>query len=79
MSKLSKIFGGKDDDADEQSDAQPQDAADAAAEPQGDESHPAAAMPQEPSAAATPSDDVPSTYSSIEEYEETLPKPDALT
>ena len=80
MSKLPKIFGRKDDDdADEQPGAQPDDVTESAAEPQGDESHPPAAMPVEPSAAPAPAVDAPSTYASIEEYEETLPKPDALS
>jgi hypothetical protein len=73
MSKLSSIFGRK-DDQDDSGDAQ-LDATQTATQPEGDASHPPAAMPADASAAPAPGD-APETFSSIEEYEQTLPAPD---
>ncbi len=83
MGKLSAIFGKGDDQEDDSGDereqateAEHEEATEASAEPEGDAEHPPAAMPEE--AAPVPADtpEVPPTYSSIEEYEATLPVPD---
>jgi len=74
MSKLSAIFGKKDDDQDDSAETQPE-ATQTGTEPEGDASHPPAAMPADASAAAAPGD-APETFSSIEEYEQTLDVPD---
>jgi len=75
MGKLSEIFGRNDDDTDEAPDAQADVATADGAQPEGDAQHPPAAMPVEGSAAPAPGD-APSAYSSIQEYEESLPAPD---
>jgi hypothetical protein len=73
MNKLTEIFKKKDDD--EGAEAQPDATQAAGTQPEGDASHPPAAMPEDASAAAAPAD-APETFSSIEEYEQTLPEPD---
>ena len=77
MSKLSSIFGRKDDqdDQDERAETQLDASQTAGSQPEGDAAHPPAAMPQEASVAAAPGD-APETFSSIEEYEQTLAAPD---
>ena len=74
MSKLSAIFGTK-DDQDDSAAAQPEATQAAGAQPEGDASHPPAAMPHDAPAGAAPGD-APETFSSIEEYEQTLTAPD---
>ena len=76
MSKLSAIFGKKDDE-DDSAETQPE-ATQTGTEPEGDAAHPPAAMPADASAAAAPGD-APETFSSIEEYEQTLPVPDVMS
>ena len=80
MGKISEILKRKkDDDQDDQqeaaAEAQPA-ATQAGAEPEGDASHPPAAMPADASTGAAPGD-APETFSSIEEYEQTLDVPDS--
>jgi hypothetical protein len=84
MSKLSAIFGKKDDqdasaeaqpEASETAEAQPEASETTGAQPEGDAEHPPAAMPEDASVAAVPAD-APETFSSIEEYEQTLNVPD---
>ena len=74
MSKLSSIFGRK-DDQDDGAEGQPEATTQTGTQPEGDASHPPAAMPADASAAAAPGD-APETFSSIEEYEQTLDVPD---
>ncbi len=73
MGKLSQILGRTDDDTDEAPDVTT-----AAPKPEGDATHPPAAMPADASVGATPGD-APPAYATIQEYEDTLPAPDALS
>ncbi len=74
MVKLSRILG-RNEDADEAPGTQADAAPAAAAQPEGDTEHPPAAMPADAPAVAVPGDADPA-YSSIQEYEESLPAPD---
>jgi hypothetical protein len=75
MGKLSEIFGRNDDDTDEAPDSQSDVTTAAGEQTEGDAEHPPAAMPADAPAVAVPGD-APPAYSSIQEYEESLPAPD---
>jgi len=75
MGKLSEILGRKNNDDDDSADQPQEEPTASTQDPEGDASHPPAAMPADASPGAAPAD-VPDTFSSIEEYESTLPVPD---